>query len=511
MSARNAFVRALLLGAALLAACNPVDPREELSSLSDTCIPLGQCADGFVCLGTTCYLRAGETCAEGDGFKWQPCALTLGVCATAQRVCENGRLADSCPTSAYGPSFQAQETACGDGLDNDCDGFAEQGRAAAVTEMLPSNVNLRGSTTRVVPFGSGFLAVIVTRPTTPITLPNPNTASSVHARALDAQLRPLAGTSQLLLTTGTFSIPRLQVVPFEGGAFALWTQVSGNQETPQIARIDVGADGSAVLGLAPRASPIPLPDPLVRAAVPAGSQRLLLAWREAEVRGQLYTRDLEPVGAAQSLSAPLAGDGATVLGVLDVAPDGADGFVAGWFVASAASPPQRPALPVRAVRLSSSLERVGPVVGLPETASLIPNLRVLGGRSAEEQPALAWVSVPTVPSSAGVRHALPFAAGSTPSEPRGSGGSFGLDIHRHPDGTVLLFFPRSTGGPFGPFAQPLILRRVGADNSGTERNLGIDVSGDTAAGVFADLHGMPWTLTSSGLLGGLQYITSCSL
>ncbi len=97
MSAHSCFARALLLGAALLTACNPVDPREELAPLSNACIPLGQCADGFVCIGTTCYLRAGEAC--DDNFQWQPCALTLGVCATAQRACVNGRLADSCPTS----------------------------------------------------------------------------------------------------------------------------------------------------------------------------------------------------------------------------------------------------------------------------------------------------------------------------------------------------------------------------------------------------------------------------
>ena len=54
------------------------------------------------------------------------CALTDGVCAGSSQRCGGAGGFVSCDAADYGPSYQATESRC-DGLDNDCDGMADEG------------------------------------------------------------------------------------------------------------------------------------------------------------------------------------------------------------------------------------------------------------------------------------------------------------------------------------------------------------------------------------------------
>ncbi len=65
--------------------------------------------------------------AVDDGLAGQACALTLGVCAGASRVCANGAFGE-CGAAEYGGDYEADETRC-DGADNDCDGRTDEGCA----------------------------------------------------------------------------------------------------------------------------------------------------------------------------------------------------------------------------------------------------------------------------------------------------------------------------------------------------------------------------------------------
>src|SRR5688572_1482348 len=80
------FLAALgLLGAA----CNPVDIDEGLVGLTERCVNQESCAPGFSCEpGGRCVVKAGEACREG--FEYQLCEKTEGVCAGVRRTCENG-------------------------------------------------------------------------------------------------------------------------------------------------------------------------------------------------------------------------------------------------------------------------------------------------------------------------------------------------------------------------------------------------------------------------------------
>jgi hypothetical protein len=55
-----------------------------------------------------------------------PCQLQTGVCAGALKTCGGAQGWLECPTSAYGPLYQAAETTC-DYVDNDCDGATDEG------------------------------------------------------------------------------------------------------------------------------------------------------------------------------------------------------------------------------------------------------------------------------------------------------------------------------------------------------------------------------------------------
>ncbi len=60
-------------------------------------------------------------CGEGQS---KDCELQLGVCAGSQQLCDKG-LWGSCSETSYGGQYEAEEASC-DGLDNDCDGTADE-------------------------------------------------------------------------------------------------------------------------------------------------------------------------------------------------------------------------------------------------------------------------------------------------------------------------------------------------------------------------------------------------
>ncbi|MHB8878939.1 MAG: MopE-related protein [Myxococcaceae bacterium] len=57
------------------------------------------------------------------------CEKTQGVCAAARRACIDGGFETPCSERSYGASYQAVERSC-DGLDNDCNGVADDGQAS---------------------------------------------------------------------------------------------------------------------------------------------------------------------------------------------------------------------------------------------------------------------------------------------------------------------------------------------------------------------------------------------
>ncbi len=73
--------------------------------------------------------------ADNDLSDQPVCPLRLGVCAGTAQVCASGAYQGFCDATTYGPNFQTVESKC-DGLDNDCDGITD----GTATVPLLSNV-----------------------------------------------------------------------------------------------------------------------------------------------------------------------------------------------------------------------------------------------------------------------------------------------------------------------------------------------------------------------------------
>ena len=80
-------------------------------------------------VGLSVYKTSCVPCVNGTQ---RNCPLTAGVCAGAKETC-TGSAWPGCTASSYGPSYEASETSCGDGVDNDCDGSTDSGGLCACT------------------------------------------------------------------------------------------------------------------------------------------------------------------------------------------------------------------------------------------------------------------------------------------------------------------------------------------------------------------------------------------
>jgi hypothetical protein len=428
-----ALARSLSLIALLLlgVSCNPVDPDEGLVGLTTRCVHQDSCAPGFECEAGrgVCVRRAGELCREG--FENQRCERTEGVCGQARRACVNGVVADSCAPELYGPDYEAVETRC-DGLDNDCDGSVDLGvnpLGLAELDTRPGS----GVSMRLVPFGSGLLAITVNTVTS-VTSTQSSLESLIRVQALDLSRHALPGTTALLLERVPGSLMDLRVLPFSGGAFVQWqsekvvTPPSGQSYTTyvtRVARVDVDASGRASVGLAARDMP-PFPGARLRAAVSGDAQQVLIVWAAGGVQGQLYSLALEPLSGQTQLSAahpedPVGGYVAS----FDVAAHGSSDFLTAWAI----QPPYDPSNPVptspnrlRFLQYSSTLAPKGAVVGLIGEVGYLSDLRVLGASRADLPPLAAWINIPPWVSGPQqpntLRYAQPFSPGLPLSEPQ---------------------------------------------------------------------------------------------
>jgi hypothetical protein len=73
-------------------------------------------------------LKASSSGTSGSGScidgATQACSNQTGVCAGSQETCTSGSW-PGCGAAQYGASYQATESSCSDGLDNDCDGLTD--------------------------------------------------------------------------------------------------------------------------------------------------------------------------------------------------------------------------------------------------------------------------------------------------------------------------------------------------------------------------------------------------
>ena len=110
------------------------DPAVSLWSITQ---PVGYVANDDDCDDNDMYINPSEeeTCdgidnncndLVDDSLIQEQCALVMGVCSGAERVCGGAVGWLECDASNYGPDYEPFEVTC-DGMDNDCDGAIDEG------------------------------------------------------------------------------------------------------------------------------------------------------------------------------------------------------------------------------------------------------------------------------------------------------------------------------------------------------------------------------------------------
>lgn len=92
----------------------------------ETCITQGFDSGDLACLvgcdGFDTSACSGGTCTDGEK---QDCALQEGVCLGSQQTCTGSAWPGCEDVYTAIPEYEAEETSCSDGLDNDCDGLTD--------------------------------------------------------------------------------------------------------------------------------------------------------------------------------------------------------------------------------------------------------------------------------------------------------------------------------------------------------------------------------------------------
>jgi hypothetical protein len=160
-------------------ACNGIDDdcdgqTDEGFGLGATCtVGLGACERSGVTVctgdgsGATCNAVAGapsaETCnglddncngTTDEGLAAPLCALQNGVCAGSRKRCGGASGWLDCTASEYGASYQAVETSC-DGLDNNCNGSADEPFGVGASCTVGTGACLRSGTNVCLASGAG--------------------------------------------------------------------------------------------------------------------------------------------------------------------------------------------------------------------------------------------------------------------------------------------------------------------------------------------------------------------
>jgi len=94
-------------------------------------------ADACAGLGTQEVCDGEDNDCDGqvdEDIVGTPCPLQDGVCAGSGETCDGAGGWNACGPASYGPDYEQTETSC-DGLDNDCDGQADNGLPAAACPL----------------------------------------------------------------------------------------------------------------------------------------------------------------------------------------------------------------------------------------------------------------------------------------------------------------------------------------------------------------------------------------
>ena len=85
----------------------------------------GACVGGKKPDMETCDGRDNDCDGQTDEKLVKKCIKQDGVCKGAEKKCSPTGLYDACGSSEFGPEYEAVESSCQDGKDNDCDGLTD--------------------------------------------------------------------------------------------------------------------------------------------------------------------------------------------------------------------------------------------------------------------------------------------------------------------------------------------------------------------------------------------------